>query len=65
MLYANGQNEGYTCFKLPKVSLAKDGKPGRTCSPALSTTFAAGTTDGPSEVDDFGQCLGFKPYWAP
>jgi len=33
----------------------EDGKPGRTCPPAMGTSFAAGTTDGPSNVDDFGQ----------
>ncbi|CAK9009479.1 Neutral ceramidase B (N-CDase B) (NCDase B) (Acylsphingosine deacylase 2B) (N-acylsphingosine amidohydrolase 2B) [Durusdinium trenchii] len=33
----------------------EDGRPGRTCPPAMSTTFAAGTTDGPSHVDEFGQ----------
>eukprot|EP00434_Breviolum_minutum_P029467 symbB.v1.2.026056.t2/scaffold2576.1/size75980/1 len=33
----------------------EDGKRGRTCPPAMSTTFGAGTTDGPSHVDEFGQ----------
>ncbi|CAJ1409567.1 unnamed protein product [Effrenium voratum] len=33
----------------------EDGTPGRTCPPAMGTSFAAGTTDGPSNVDDFGQ----------
>jgi len=33
----------------------QDGRRGRTCPPAMSTTFGAGTTDGPSHVDEFGQ----------
>ena len=40
----------------PDIPLeSQDGKPGRTCPPAMGTSFAAGTTDGPSNVDDFGQ----------
>lgn len=35
----------------------EDGRSGRTCPPAMSTTFAAGTTDGPSNVDEFGQSM--------
>ena len=38
----------------------QDGRGGRTCPPAMSTTFAAGTTDGPSHVDEFGQKLWMK-----
>ncbi|CAE7457739.1 Tars1 [Symbiodinium natans] len=33
----------------------EDGSQGRTCKPAMGTSFAAGTTDGPSNVDEFGQ----------
>ena len=42
----------------------KDGRRGRTCPPAMSTTFGAGTTDGPSHVNEFGQShglFGFVP----
>jgi len=34
---------------LPNISTA------HTCSPAMGTAFAAGTTDGPSDIDDFLQ----------
>ena len=37
----------------------QDGRRGRTCPPAMSTTFGAGTTDGPSHVDEFGQSRGW------
>ena len=41
----------------PILGAGQDGRSGRTCPPAMSTTFAAGTTDGPSNVDEFGQKL--------
>eukprot|EP00913_Durusdinium_trenchii_P022387 g21031.t1 len=35
----------------------------QTCEPCLGTSFAAGTTDGPTGMDEFGQTLG-RPAWA-
>jgi len=48
-------------YRIRYVDLTKyffkyeDGSHGRTCKPAMGTSFAAGTTDGPSNVDEFGQ----------
>jgi len=53
----------FPSYKMGGFSIApygQDGRSGRTCPPAMSTTFAAGTTDGPSNVDEFGQKLCMK-----
>ncbi|CAJ1412267.1 unnamed protein product [Effrenium voratum] len=52
-----GDGLGYAArfVDLSKYYIEKNGTWAQTCSPCLGTTFAAGTADGPSAVNEFGQ----------